>query len=215
MPGLAAGREHDGGAVSGFRILPPALGLIFLLTPAPATGQSGGSTECAQAQAEITRNRLGQKVPAAVAVGRTREAECKGDDDFLLAYALARIDLAKQVNRSDVEDRTATFNDALADLELVAKRVSARRSTTYEIFGILGNIYYETKQYEKAIALLNAAAPVFPRLNAATQRTILFTRGQAEYQLGRYVEARHSFTRAARLGHPEAAKWLIKSAGKL
>lgn len=200
--------------MSRFRILAPAAGLIFLLSPAPAPAQSGGSAECAQGQADITRHRLARNFPAALAAGRMRKSECDGDDAFLLAYALARIDIAKEVNQSTVGYRTDKFNEALEDLELIKNRVLARRSATYEIFGTLGHIYYETKQYEKAIAVLNAAAPVFPKLDAGTQRTILFTRGQAEFQLGRYVEASHSFTRAAKLGHPEAGIWTLKSEKK-
>lgn len=201
--------------MSRFRALLPAAGLVILLVPAPAPAQPAGSAECAEAQAEIARHRLARSTSAAISVGRKRESECRGDDGFLLAYALARIEVAKQVDRLDVRDRTETFNGALEDLELVKGHVLARRSDHYEIFGTLGHIYYETKQYEKAVAVLNASAPVFPRLNPATQRNILFTRGQAEYQLGQYNEARHSFTRAAKLGHPEAMKWSVKSARKL
>lgn len=202
--------------MSRLRILASAVGMACLLPPSPAAGQPGRSATCAEAEAEIVRDRTSHSanIPAAVAMGRLRERECNDDDPFLLAYALARIDLAKEVDRSSVGDRTAKFNDALVDLELIRNRVLARRSATYEIFGILGHIYYETKQYEKAIQVLNASAPVFPKLDAGAQRVILFTRGQAEYQLGRYAEARHSFTRAAKLGHPEAAKWSLKSARK-
>lgn len=196
-----------------------ALAASILLTaalPAPASAQPARKPECIAANDEVTRHRLGRdragrafpvNVPQAVAVGLRAAPRCSGDDPFLIALALARIDLAKDVSQTSVESRTSHFNNALAYLNLVKQRVATRKSDRYEVFNILGLIYYDTQQYEKSIAVLLESAPFIGRMSLTSRRNTFFTKGMAYYHLGRTEEAEISFANAKKFGHPEAARW--------
>lgn len=200
------------------RLLAAAAAAAILL-PVTATAQAqvpARTAFCVAANDEVTRHRLGKdragrpypvNVGQAVAAGRRADARCRADGGFLLAYALARIDLAKDVKASSVENRTANFNSALADLDLVKRLVLAGKSDRYEVFNTLGLIYHETKQYEKAIAVLNQSAPVLNKLSLRSKQNTFFTRGLAQLELGRSAEAGASFAQAKKLGHPQAAQW--------
>lgn len=190
---------------------------VALTQPSPAQDVTQTrDRQCVVANDEVTRRRIGRdragntysvNVGQAVSVGRMAAARCQGDDQFLLAYALARLDLAKEVKRLDVSERTALFNGGIEDLELIKLRVLSRQSDSVEIFNILGLIYYETKQYEKSISTLEASAPFISRLTQRSLRNTFFTRGMAQFQLGQFPQAATSFSYAKKFGHPDAARW--------
>lgn len=180
------------------------------------TGTAARAPECVAANDEVTRLRLGhdragRAAPVnpgqAVAAGRRAAGRCSGDNAFLIAYALARIDLSKDIKGVSLDNRTSYFNGALADLELVKRRVEARQGAQYEIFNILGLTYYDTRQYEKSIAVLNEAGPFLNASTTVSRRNTYFTKGMAQYQLGRTAEAASSFGTASKFGHPQAARW--------
>lgn len=181
-----------------------------------AGAQTGRSPECVRANDEVTKHRTGKdragrahsvSAEQAVAVGRRFATRCDGDSGFLLAFALARIDLAKDVRRVSLSERGELFRDGVADLERVKQRASRGQSDRYEVFNILALIYYDTKQYEKSLAVLLESAPHFERLTTTSRRNTFFTRGMAQYQLGRYDDAARSFAYARKFGHPGAATW--------
>ncbi len=142
----------------------------------------------------------------AVRTGKLMGRGCRSDEDFLVAYALARIELSGDIQNTALEARTAYFNAGLADLELVRRSVLRGESERFDIFSILGRIYNDIQQYEKSLAVLLESAPYFGRLSAASRRESLFTKGMAYYHLGRREEAANSFANAGKFGHPDAAR---------
>jgi tetratricopeptide (TPR) repeat protein len=190
--------------------------LLTVALPEPASAQAARKPECVAANDEVTRLRLGRdragrgyavNVPQAVAAGLRAAPRCSGDDPFLIAFALARIDLAKDVKQTPLESRTSHFNNALASLDVVKRRVAAGKSDRYEVFNILGLIYYDTQQFERSIAVLLESAPFLGRMTPTSRRNTFFTKGMAYYHLGRVQEAEASFATARKFGHPEAARW--------
>jgi len=193
--------------------------LAFMIPAALMTGALHGQTlrapACVAANDQVTRLRIGKDrlgrpnavdVARAVAAGDTASGNCRGDSSFLLAYALARIDLASDVKWSTPTARAAMFNRALTDLETIKASVLAGRSNRYEIFNILALIYYNTGQFAKTIAVTDASAPVFVRMTPASRQKTLVTRGLAQAQLGRSDAATISLNLAARNGYPHTAE---------
>lgn len=197
------------------RLVLGGLAVAAGLLPAAAAAQPARNPACAEAEAQMTRFRTGRAwipayYPKGVAIGDRVAKMCRNDDRFLLAYSQARVDLSKDVKGSPLETRTAAFNNGMADLERIRARVVAGKSDLYEIFSILGLIYYDTNQYEKSLAVLEASAPFFNKIGTVSRRNIFFTRGMAQYQLGKYGEAASSFAYARKFGHPSAAAWESK-----
>ena len=194
--------------------------LFALMVSAALTGtalhcQVPRAPGCVAANDQVTRLRIGKDrqgrpnavdIAGAVAAGDAALRNCRGDSTFLLAYGLARIDLASDVKWSIPTVRTAMFNRALADLETIKTSVLAGRSDRYEIFDILALIYYNTGQFAKAIAVTDASAPVFVRMTPASRQKTLVTRGLAQAQLGRSDAATISLNLAARNGYPHTAE---------
>jgi hypothetical protein len=204
------------------RRLPVALAALALAGPAEgqiqaqvqAQAPSGRDAVCASANDEITRLRLGKDragrpgrvdVPRAVALGDARVARCRNDDLFMLAYALARVDLSRDIKRSTPTQRTALFNGAVRDLEALKAKVVAGRSDRYEIFNILGLIYYDTGQFEMSKAVLQASAPFQSRMTPESRGKTLVTLGLALAQTGQTAKAAATFDNAAAGGYRRAA----------
>jgi len=192
-----------------------ALMIPAALTATALDSQTPRAPACVAANDQVTRLRIGKDrqgrpnavdVAGAVAAGDAALRNCRGDSAFLLAYALARIDLASDVKRSTPTARTAMFNRALIDLEAIKASVLAGRSDRYEVFDILALIYYNTGQFSKAIAITEASAPVFVRMTPASRQKTLVTRGLAQAQLGRSGAATTSLDLAARNGYPHTAE---------
>ena len=175
-------------------------------TPAPALGQgpSARSPTCVAATDKLESLRAAN--PSIAVVYGGDHPECQQDDAFLVALALAKIDVAKQIKRAGVETRTSHFNGAIRYLEAVRNRVATGRSVQYEVFTILGQIYFDTQQYEKSIAVLNQAKMVWRRLSPKQRQDNYFIKGMAQVKLGRTSEAASSFGTARQLGHPQAAR---------
>ena len=157
------------------------------LAPAVAAAQARNAA-CVTANNTVTQFRLGKDragrpnrvdLPRAVAAGDAAVRQCRGDDLFLLAYALARVDLSADPKRSTPAQRTKTFNAALADLEQLKTKALAGKSDRYEVFNILGLIYYDTGQLDCSLAALNAGVPLLPRMTAASRQKNLLTLGMA------------------------------------
>lgn len=173
------------------------------------------SPACISANDNVTRMRLGKDrlgraypvdVVGAVAAGRSALVRCRSDSGFMLAYALARVDLAAESRRSTPAARTTMFEEAVADLEAIKSSVMAGRSDRYEIFNILALIYYDSRQHEKSLAVSKSATPYLPRMTAASQQKLLVTQGMAQAQMGQSKAADASFKRAQQSGHPKAAE---------
>jgi hypothetical protein len=193
--------------------LPLVLRAALLAT----TAQAGPSRNpaCVAANDLVTRLRIGKDrlgkpsavdAAGAVAAGNTNAVACRGDDGFLLAYSLARIDLASDTKRQSLPARNAMFNAALADLEAIRSSVQAGRSDRYEIFNILALIYYNTGQFAKAETTTKASAPFAGRMTPESAQKTLVNQGLAQAQLGKSAEASASFDQAARKGYPHAAE---------
>jgi len=182
------------------------------LAPAVAAAQTR-SAACVTANNTVTQFRLGKDragrpsrvdLPRAVAAGDAAVRQCRSDDLFLLAYALARIDLSADAKRSTPAQRTRLFNAALADLEQLKTKVLAGKSDRYEVFNILGLIYYDTGQLDRSLAALNAGVPLLPRMTAASRQKTLLTLGMAQARIGQPAKAATTFDLAAKNGHPQA-----------
>jgi len=195
----------------------PLLALVLLAAPTATAlhAQTPRAPACVAANDQVTRLRTGKDrqgrpnavdVAGAVAAGDAALRNCRGDSTFLLAYALARIDLASDVKRTTPTARAAMFNNALADLETIKASVLAGRSDRYEIFNILALIYYNTGQFAKAIAVTDASAPVFVRMTPTSRQKTLVTRGLAQAQLGQPGAATTSLNLAARNGYAHTAE---------
>ena len=192
-----------------------ALGVSAALAATASHAQLPRSARCVAANDQVTRLRIGKDrqgrpnavdVAGAVAAGAAALGDCRGDTGFLLAFSLARIDLASDARRSAPAARTAMFNTALADLETIKSSVLAGKSDRYEIFDILALIYYNTGQFEKAIATTDASTPVFARMTPGSQQKTLVTRGLAQAQLGKPAAASLSFDLAAKRGYAHSAE---------
>jgi tetratricopeptide (TPR) repeat protein len=188
----------------------PLASLVVAATVAEAQGQPVRSPRCVTAQEEVSRYRLGRDgapidARRAVAAGARAEAACRGDGGFLLAYSLARIDLSKETQRVGLAERKALFEAGLAGLERVRAYVAQRKSDRYEIYNVLGLVYYDVGDYQKSIDVLNSSAPFLKLMTATSRQNTFFTKGMALYQLGRNAEAAVSFGYAKRFGHAAAA----------
>lgn len=190
------------------------LAAMAMLQAAPAFSQRNAA--CVKANDDVTRLRLGHDragrpnaidLPRALAVGQNSATACQGDDSFLLAYALARIDAAKDVKHTPLQSRTPLFNAALSDLETIRQRVAAGRSDRYEIFNTLGLIYYDLQQYDRSVAVLRQAARFSGRMSPDSRQKTYFTLGMAQMRLGLSGEAAAAFGEAQRNGHPTAGQW--------
>ncbi|HYE29441.1 MAG TPA: hypothetical protein VEA61_14575 [Allosphingosinicella sp.] len=196
-----------------------AAALLFCppwLVAATAHAQAPRHAECVKANDEVTKYRLGKNragrlaavnVQKAVAIARQFRSRCSSDGQFMLASGLAKTDLAKDVANVGLDERAQLFREGVADLEGVKTLVLAGRSDQYEVFNVLGLIYYETKRFEESLAVIEASAPVFAKMTLRSRRNTFFTRGLAQYQLGREADASRSFGYAKMFGHPEAAAW--------
>jgi len=191
-----------------------AAGLLCIASPAPA--QLRRVPQCEAANDEVTRLRLGHdragktnaiNAGQAVAAGRRVNSICRGDNRFLIAYALARIDRSRDIKNVGLDERGTLFNSAMADLNLVKSRVGSRHSTDYEIFNILGLIQYDLRQYDTSIATLRQGEPFVRLMSAKSRQNLYFTKGMAQYQLRRIAEADAAFALARQYGHPTAASW--------
>ena len=191
--------------------------LLALSLPAAVGAQSPPrDPQCVAANDEVTKHRLGKDragklyrvdLQRAVAAGRAAEGRCRGDGGFMLAYALARIDLSKDTDAVQLKERTALFNSAVQDLALVRRYVQSGQSDRYEVFNVLGLIYHDIGQYQESIDVLNASAPFFKKMTKTSRQNTFFTKGMALYQLGRNAEAAVAFGYAKRFGHALAAQW--------
>lgn len=197
-------------------LLIAATGLSVAVTTTPALAQLRLDPRCAAANDEVTRLRLGHdragkrnavNAGQAVAAGRRVNSICRGDNRFLIAYALARIDRSKDIKNVGLDERTALFNSGMADLMLVKSRVGSRHSTDYEIFNIVGLIQYDLRQYDTSIATLRQGETFVKLMSAKSRQNLYFTKGMAQYQLRRIAEADAAFSLARQYGHPTAASW--------
>jgi hypothetical protein len=191
---------------------PLLVALVVAATAAEAQVQPDRSPRCVTAQQEVTRHRLGRdgaRVDAgrAVAEGGRAEAACRGDGGFLLAYSLARIDLSKETRRVGLAERKALFEAGVRGLEQVRGYVVQRKSDRYEIYNVLGLVYYDVGDYQKSIGVLNSSAPFLELMTQTSRQNTFFTKGMALYQLGRNAEAAVAFGYAKRFGHAQAARW--------
>jgi hypothetical protein len=194
------------------RIRLALLALALTLAAGPAAAQTR-SAACASANDEVTRLRLGKDrngrpnridLPKAVSVGAAAAARCAGDDRFVLAYALARIDLSGDVKRTPYARRTEMFNGAVADLEALKAKVLAGRSDRYEVFNVLGLVYYDVGQFDRSIAALSAGTPLLGRMTETSRRNTLVTLAMAQAQTGQSTKAAANFDRAAQAGYRDA-----------
>ena len=191
-----------------------AAGLMLTLVVGSAQAQVPTRVPaCVSANDAVTAARLGRDrngasvrrdLALSVSVGQNAVARCRNDDGFMLAYALARVDLARDTTKGTPQSRTAIFNTALADLEAIKTKVIARQSDRLEIFNVLGLIYYETNQFSKSLATIDASAPLVARMTPESRQKMFVTRGMAQAQLGKSADAARSFDNAARFGHPNA-----------
>ena len=195
-----------------------AVSVLLVCTACPAAAQIRTQVYrpaiCVAANDQVTSLRLGKDrqnnptrldVAKAVEVGNGFAAKCRSDGGFMIAYSIARIDLSGNPKYSKPAVRTALFNTAVADLESIRAMVNANTSDRYEIFSIMALIYYDTRQYEKVIAVSRESDRFAARMSAASRQKVLVTRGMAESQLGQSNAAAQSFDLAARAGHPQAA----------
>jgi hypothetical protein len=197
------------------RILLAALALPTTLMASALLAQAPRSSACVAANDQVTRLRLGKDrlgkpnavdVAGAVAAGDAAAGSCRADSAFLLAYALARIDLSSDVKRAAPMPRAAMFNAALTDLETIKALVLAGRSDRYEIFDILALIYYNTGQFAKAVAVTDASTPIFAHMSPVSRQKTLITRGLAQAQLGQTEKASASLDLAAKNGYAHTAE---------
>jgi tetratricopeptide (TPR) repeat protein len=143
-------------------------------------------------------------VPKAVEIGEAAAINCKDDDAFMLAYSLARIDLSAQVKFGTPAQRAEYFNSAIYDLRALDAKVRSGKSEHYEIFNVLGFIYYEAGQYQKSIEELNAAGPFLKKMSPISAQKTLITLGAAQGQLGQNDAGARSFDEAVTFGYPSA-----------
>jgi hypothetical protein len=190
-----------------------ALAAAAAVSGAQAQAQAARSPACVAANDEVTRLRIGRSrsgaaarvdVPKAVATGAAAAAQCRGDDKFLLAYALARIDLSTDTKRGTPAARTALFNASVDDLETVKRHVLAGASDRYEVFDILGLIYYQTGQFDRSVASLSVPPALLGKMTPDSRQKTYFTLGMAQAQVGRPNQAAQAFDLAAKNGHPRA-----------
>lgn len=157
-------------------------------------------------QLRIGRTRTGQSTPLnvanAVKTGETFLSKCNGDDNFMLAFALARVDLSAQVKFGTPDQRAKYFNSAVRDLTALDGKVRSGRSDHYEIFNVLGLVYYEAGQYQKAIDELRGASPFLSKMTAASAQKTLVTLGVAFGQLGQNDAGAKAFDQAVTFGYP-------------
>jgi hypothetical protein len=186
---------------------------LALLGVAPALAQVARIPACVTANDDVTRMRLGKDragrpspidLPGSVARGDRARGQCSGDDGFMLAYALARIDLSGDTKRGTPTQRTALFNAAVADLEGLRGLVVAGRSSRYEIFNILGLIYNSTGQPKRGADVTASATPFLPKMTAESRQKTLITQGVAQAQLGQSAPAAKSFDLAKKAGSNRA-----------
>jgi hypothetical protein len=198
------------------RLTAASLLLTGALVATAASAQATRSPECAKANDEVTRYRLGHDRNGAanavdprraVAVGSLAYARCQGDGALLLAFSMAKIDAAKDVKHTPLNQRTSLFNEGVAGLELLRRQVLKGASDRYEVFNTLGLTYYDLQQYDKSVAVLSEGQKFAARMTRASQQNTFFTLGMAQLKLGRRAEAAAAFGQASRAGHPQAAQW--------
>jgi hypothetical protein len=192
--------------MSKFRLTAASLVLTAAFAAAPAPAQPSRSAECVRANDEVSRYRLVDP-RRAVSVGSAAYARCQSDGAFLLALSMARIDAAKDVKRTPLNQRTALFNEGVAGLEQVRRLVLKGASDQYEVFNALGLTYYDLQQYDKSVGVLSEGQKFAGRMTRASQQNTFFTLGMAQMKLGRRAEAASAFGQASRAGHPQAAQW--------
>jgi tetratricopeptide (TPR) repeat protein len=181
-----------------------------------AAAQPARTPECVRANDDVTRYRLGHDRNGAanavdplraVRIGAAAYARCQGDGFFLLAFSMAKIDAAKDVQRTPLSQRTGLFNEGVGGLELLRRRVLAGQSDRYEVFNTLGLVYYDLQQYDKSVAILSEGRKFAGKMSRASQQNTYFTLGMAQLKLGRRAEASAAFGAASQAGHPQAAQW--------
>lgn len=169
---------------------------------------------CVAANDEVTSLRLGKDrqgnptridVARAVEIGNANYTMCRSDGGFIIAFSIARIDLSANPKYSKPTIRTSLFKAALSDLDSLRISVNNGLSDRYEIFSILTLIYYDTRQYEKSIAVSRESDRFARQMLATSRQKVLITRGMAESQLGQSAAAAQSFDLASKAGHPQAA----------
>ncbi|HEY0413878.1 MAG TPA: hypothetical protein VGD66_12140 [Allosphingosinicella sp.] len=184
--------------------------------PWPAAAQPARSPDCVRANDEVTRYRLGHDRSGApnavdplraVRAGSAAYARCEGDGAFLLAFSMAKIDAAKDIRRTPLNQRTSLFNEGVAGLELLRRQVLKGQSDRYEVFNTLGLTYYDLQQYDRSVAVLSEGQKFAGKMTRASQQNTFFTLGMAQMKLGRRAEASAAFGQASRAGHPAAAQW--------
>ena len=189
-----------------------ALLALAILAAVPAVAQPRDAA-CVVANDDVTRMRLGKDragsasridLPGAVARGDAARSQCSRDDGFMLAYALARIDLSADASRGTREARTAMFNTSVADLEAIRAKVIAGQSDRLEVFNVLGLIYNSTGQPARSLAVTQSAQPFMARMAAPSKQKTLITQGIAQAQLGQSTPAVKSFDQAKSAGSAQA-----------
>lgn len=213
----------NGAAHAGQTIRLIRLSLFTLLAWVVPAAAQVRAPACVQVHEEVRKWRLGKDrqerphavdVPRAVAIGRAAADRCRGDDGFLLAYSLARIDLSADPRRGAPEERAAQFRAAVTDLEEVRTAVLGGRSQRYEIFNILGLIYFDTRRYTDSVAVTTPPAALMAKMTPKARQYTLATRAMAYALLGQSTSAAQSFDMATKSGHPGAAAIKRKMLGK-
>lgn len=169
---------------------------------------------CIAANDQVTAARLGKdrssrpvplNLTQAVAVGDRYARQCRGDDTFMLAYALARIDLSGNPKLLPLAKRTPMFNGAVSDLGAIKSNVLAGRSDRYEIFNVLALIYYDVGRYADAVNTARQGAPLAGKMTPTSRQKMFTTLGLAQAQLGQTTAAAISLDTAQKFGSQRAA----------
>jgi tetratricopeptide (TPR) repeat protein len=145
---------------------------------------------------------LARRAESNFAIGRTKEAL----SDVNRAIDISEVCFAAYICRSKIRVQQKKLDDAMTD----CRKASLIDNSQPQVFATLASIYFNLGQYTESIEEYSRAVELEEDIRQ--KANLLYLRGIALYELGKYGEAYTDFKKACHFRPNHAGSWIWKSA---